>query len=561
MDRSHLENRAVLGTEAAAKIGTVLGRYETEKRSPRVKKAQAGQVKEMKTEQTNKIPVYRRLADEIKAEILSGKRAPGSVLPSERLMAQQLGVHRNTVAKAYNELEAEELIDARQGVGYLVHAADAARSAKTGQNRSSIARKEPKKKKVNWKARIKDEYQDMEITFDDLFQRFGNKAVISMGSGIASPGIYDKEELARVLSSLIAEEGKTQYFYSPFKGDRMLRQKIVSLLSTKGVRATTGQIQILTETNQALDFVVMLLLKPGDTVIMEEPVSPDAYRAMELAGARIMTVPVDENGMDVDALERLVAEHEPELIYINSSFHDPTGTILSLERRKKVIEISNRWRIPIVEEDAASELVYAGEKLPPIKAFDTEDNIIYIYSFSLTFMPGLSLAFVVADRGLIHSLSYLVSVRMMSVDWLAQKLIAHYLSNGRYYELLEEFRQSYARKQELVCRALDDMKLLGVRYLRPRGGVYIWCQLPDGIDSKAFIREAYQNGLALLPGYVFYPFKNGGRNHIRLNYSFESEERLVEGLAILKSLLMQESKKTTGTQKSIIAGTSKNQTL
>lgn len=561
MDRSHLENRAVLGTEAAAKIGTVLGRYETEKRSPRVKKAQAGQVKEMKTEQTNKIPVYRRLADEIKAEILSGKRAPGSVLPSERLMAQQLGVHRNTVAKAYNELEAEELIDARQGVGYLVHAADAARSAKTGQNRSSIARKEPKKKKVNWKARIKDEYQDMEITFDDLFQRFGNKAVISMGSGIASPGIYDKEELARVLSSLIAEEGKTQYFYSPFKGDRMLRQKIVSLLSTKGVRATTGQIQILTETNQALDFVVMLLLKPGDTVIMEEPVSPDAYRAMELAGARIMTVPVDENGMDVDALERLVAEHEPELIYINSSFHDPTGTILSLERRKKVIEISNRWRIPIVEEDAASELVYAGEKLPPIKAFDTEDNIIYIYSFSLTFMPGLSLAFVVADRGLIHSLSYLVSVRMMSVDWLAQKLIAHYLSNGRYYELLEEFRQSYARKQELVCRALDDMKTLGIRYLRPRGGVYIWCQLPDGIDSKAFIREAYQNGLALLPGYVFYPFKNGGRNHIRLNYSFESEERLVEGLAILKSLLMQESKKTTGTQKSIIAGTSKNQTL
>ena len=551
----------MLRTEAAAKIGAVLGRYETEKRSPRVKKAQAGQVKEMKTEQTNKIPVYRRLADEIKAEILSGKRAPGSVLPSERLMAQQLGVHRNTVAKAYNELEAEELIDARQGVGYLVHAADAARSAKTGQNRSSIARKEPKKKKVNWKARIKDEYQDMEITFDDLFQRFGNKAVISMGSGIASPGIYDKEELARVLSSLIAEEGKTQYFYSPFKGDRMLRQKIVSLLSTKGVRATTGQIQILTETNQALDFVVMLLLKPGDTVIMEEPVSPDAYRAMELAGARIMTVPVDENGMDVDALERLVAEHEPELIYINSSFHDPTGTILSLERRKKVIEISNRWRIPIVEEDAASELVYAGEKLPPIKAFDTEDNIIYIYSFSLTFMPGLSLAFVVADRGLIHSLSYLVSVRMMSVDWLAQKLIAHYLSNGRYYELLEEFRQSYARKQELVCRALDDMKTLGVRYLRPRGGVYIWCQLPDGIDSKAFIREAHQNGLALLPGYVFYPFKNGGRNHIRLNYSFESEERLVEGLTILKSLLMQERKKTTGTQKSIIAGTSKNQTL
>ncbi len=518
------------------------------------------QGKEMKTEQGNKIPVYRRLADEIKAEILSGKRAPGSVLPSERLMAKQMGVHRNTVAKAYNELEAEELIDARQGIGYLVHAGETAQRTRM-ETRRSAAKKEPKKKKVNWKARIKDEYQDMEVTFDDLFQRFGDKHVISMGSGIASPGIYDKEELARVLSSLIAEEGRTQYFYSPFKGDRMLRQKIVSLLSTKGVHATTGQIQILTETNQALDFVVMLLLKPGDTVIMEEPVSPDAYRAMELAGAHIMTVPVDEDGMDVDALERLVTTHEPELIYINASFHDPTGSILSLERRKKVIEISNRHRIPIVEEDAASELVYTGEKLPPIKAFDTEDNIIYIYSFSLTFMPGLSLAFVVADRGLIQSLSYLVSVRMMSVDWLAQKLIAHYLSNGRYYELLEAFRQSYARKQELVCRALDDMEPLGVRYQRPRGGVYIWCRLPDGIDSKDFINRAYQNGLALLPGYVFYPFKNGGRDHIRINYSFESEERLCEGLAILKSLLAAESKKTTGTQNTVITGTFKNETV
>lgn len=490
------------------------------------------------------VPVYRKLADQLKKEILSGKRAPGSSLPSERSMAQILGVHRNTVAKAYNELKAEELIDARQGVGYLVHAMDPdAQSPEKLQREHKEHKKEIKKKKVNWKARIKDEYQDMEVTFDDLFQRFGDKQIISMGSGIASPGVYDKEEIAQVLSSLIAEEGKTQYFYSPYKGDRRLRQKIVSLLSTKGVRATTGQIQILTETNQALDFIVTLLLKPGDTVMMEEPVSPDAYRAMELAGAHVMTVPVDEDGMDIDALERLAAQHNPSLIYINSSFHDPTGAILSLERRKKVIALSNRYRIPIVEEDAASELVYTGEKLPPIKAFDTEGNVIYIYSFSLTFVPGLSLAFVVADKEVIQGLSYLVPVRMMSVDWIAQKLITRYLNDGRYYELLDVFRQNYARKQELVCRALDEMKELGVTYRRPRGGVHIWCRLPEGIDSKLFINDAYKSGLALLPGYVFYPFKNGGRDHIRINYSFETEERLREGVRILREVLEKSLKK------------------
>ena len=489
----------------------------------------------MKTKQTKRIPVYRSLADEIKAEILSGKRAPGSSLPSERAMAQLLGVHRNTIAKTYNELKAEGLVDARQGVGYLVHAAEPQTQKKGDQRNSS--KKEVKRKKVNWKARIKDEYQDMEVTFDDLFQRFSDKKVISMGSGIACPGIYDKEEIAQVLSSLIAEEGKTQYFYSPFKGDRMLRQKIVSLLSTKGVHATIGQIQVLTETNQALDFLVTLLIRPGDTVVMEEPVSPDAYRAMELAGAHIMTVPIDRDGMDVEALEHLAAQHEISLIFVNSSFHDPTGTILPLERRKKIVEISHRYRIPVIEEDTTSELVYAGEKLPPLKAFDTEGNLIYIYSFSQTFIPGLSLAFVVADRSLIQSLSYLVSVRMMSADWLAQKVIARYLDNGRYYERLHVFRRSYASKQELVCRALDEMKPLGVRYEKPRGGVYIWCRLPDGVDSKEFINRAYQNGLALLPGYVFYPLKNGGRDHIRINYSFETEERLTAGLAILRDLL------------------------
>ena len=152
-------------------------------------------------------------------------------------------------------------------------------------------------------------------------------------------------------------------------------------------------------------------------------------------------------------------------------------------------------------------------------------------------MPGLSLAFVVADRTLIKSLSYLVPVRMMATDWLSQKLIARYLGDGSYYQVLEQFRQNYTIKQELVCRKLDQMKLLGVEYERPRGGVYIWCKLPDGIDSKELTVAARRNGISLLPGYVFYPMKNGGRNYIRINYSYESKERLMVGMDILRNTI------------------------
>ena len=493
----------------------------------------------VKIDKESKTSIYLQIASQLKRKILSGELNRGSTLPSERAMASILGVHRNTVVKAYNELKAEELIESKQGIGYIV----AVGENNAGEVQDEIEHRDrTKNKRVNWVNQIKPGYLDMEITFDDLFQRFGAEDKYSLGSGISAAGIYDNEKVAQDIAEIITGEGRSQYFYSPYKGDKFLRQKLVSFLSTKGIKASTGQIQILTETNQALDFLVMLLVKPGDTVIMEEPVSPDAYRAMELAEAVIRTVPMDENGIKCDVLESLVEKYNPRFIFVNSSFHDPTGAILSVERRKKIVEISNKYRVPVIEEDAASELVYRGEKLPPLKAFDTLDNVIYIYSFSLTFVPGLSLAFVVADKALIRSMSYLVSVRMVATDWMSQKLVARYLADGTYYGVLEDFREDYGHKQEITCNKLDEIKAAGIDidYMRPRGGVYIWCRLPMGIDCKDFISKAYNRGVALLPGYVFYPFKNGGRSHVRINYSFETEERLEKGLDVFREVLEEE---------------------
>ncbi len=468
-----------------------------------------------------------QIATQMKQQILSGEIAAGSTLPSERAMAQRLGVHRNTVIKAYAELKADELIESRQGVGYVVALPE---SVGEGQ----------KSRKVHWVSQIKGEHVDMEVTFDDLFQRFDDENVISLGSGLPTPEIYNKERVATEIAGFITEEGKNQYFYSPYQGDKNLRQKLASFLSTKGVKATSSEIQILAETNQALDFLVELLVKPGDTILMEEPVSPDAYRTVELAGGRIVTVPVDQDGMNCDRLEELVVLHRPRFLYVNSSYHDPTGTLLSLQRRMKIMDISNRLGLIVIEEDASSELVYSGGKMPPLKAYDTLNNVVYIYSFSMTFMPGMSLAFVVGDRQLIRSMSYLVSVRMMAGDWLAQKLIAKYLGDGSYYQALELFRDSYGLKLDLVCRKLDEMKTLGVSYHRPRGGVYVWVQLPEGVDSKALVEEAYRDGVAVVPGYVFYPNRNGGRDHIRLNFSYESPEKILEGMEKLKATIKRE---------------------
>jgi len=483
---------------------------------------------EIKIEKQLKTPIYMQIATGIKREIMLGAITEDSILPSERALAKMLNVHRNTVTKAYSELKGEGLIDSDQGVGYRV-----ARS----ENSSRGTRRG---KKVNWMNQISDEYLDLPVTFDDLFQRFNRKDKISMGSGIATPGMYDIDELSRKIAKIVADEGKNQYFYSPYQGDDYLRRQLVSFLSTKGIKATPGQIQILTETNQALDFLVNMLVKPGDIVVTEEPVSPDTYRTVELAGARLITVPMDEQGIKCDYLEEVVKIWKPKIICLNSSFHDPTGRMLSMERRKKVIEISETYRVPIIEYDEASELYYGEDAYQPIKAFDRLDNVIYIYSFSLTFVPGLSLAFIVANGELISKLSYLVSMRLVAMDWLTQKLVSAYLEEGIYYRKLNEFRTENKLKRDLVCDELDRMSDLGLEFIRPQGGIYVWCKLPAPLDSKSFIPKAYSNGLSLLPGYVFYPTKGGGRDYIRINYTYETKERLCEGLAILKKTILEE---------------------
>lgn len=474
-----------------------------------------------------KVPVYLQIVNELKNKILHSEFVNNTTLPSERSMAKILGVHRNTVVRAYNELKAEGYIESKQGVGYIINL-----PKESSDNQCK------KHKRVNWINLIKEEYFDLEVTFDDLFQRLGEIDKFSLGSGVASTDVYERERIAKYVADILAGEDKTKLFYSPYKGDKFLRQKLASFMRTKGVKATTGQIQILSETNQALDFIFTLILRKGDTVIIEEPISPDYYRALELAGAKLITVPVEKDGMNCDMLEELVEKYKPRFILVCSSFHDPTGVILSLEKRQKLMDVSNKYRIPIIEEDATSELAYTEDKLPPIKSMDTMGNVIYIYTFAFTFLPGISLAFIVADRELINKLSYLVAVRMISTDWTAQKLLGKCFDDGFQYKAFEQFRQNYMAKRDLVCGLLDEMKELGISYDKPKGGIYVWCKLPEGIDSKVFISEAYKKGLALIPGYIFYPFKNGGRDYVRICYSLENVAGIIGGMSVFKETIL-----------------------
>ncbi|MDD4377990.1 MAG: aminotransferase class I/II-fold pyridoxal phosphate-dependent enzyme, partial [Eubacteriales bacterium] len=170
-------------------------------------------------------------------------------------------------------------------------------------------------------------------------------------------------------------------------------------------------------------------------------------------------------------------------------------------------------------------------------SMDRSKNVIYIYSFALTFIPGFSMAFVVAPEKLIKCLSYMVSIRIMSLDWITQKLLAKYITDGRYYENVKQISALNKEKRDLMCSYLDKLAEIGVSYKKPRGGVYIWCTLPDKIDNKEVVSEALKRGISIIPGDVFYPDKNGGQNNIRLNYSYETKERIRLGMSNLVEII------------------------
>ena len=478
----------------------------------------------------SKTPMYLQISRQIKEQIFSGSLVDGYPLPSERSLARELSVHRNTVIRAYSDLKAEGLILSYQGQGYRVNY----RTLFYGMV----------KKPVNWESLIKEDYVSFESDFDQLFSKSYEADLISFGGGVAAREPYPAEEIADMFERILKNSRDKAYFYTPYQGDRELREEITSFMRSKGIVTKPGNIQVFSENNQALDFLMSLTLSPGDKIVTQETLSPDVYRTIQLAGGKILTVPVDQEGMTCDHLEALLERERPKFIYVDSSFNNPTGILMSVGRRRKLLELSYKYRIPIIEEDEGSELYYDVPEVPSIKSMDAGSNVIYMYSFSLTMVPGLGVSFVIADREVVKRLSEMISVQIITLDWASQMLTLEYMKEGVFFERLKDFRRICREKRDLMCLYMDGLaKRFSLEYRKPKGGVYLWVKLPAEMDSRELLLTAQREGITFIPGHVFYPKKAMGRNYMRLNYSYPAVEEIRKGMAKLEAALHKEEQK------------------
>jgi DNA-binding transcriptional MocR family regulator len=271
-------------------------------------------------------------------------------------------------------------------------------------------------------------------------------------------------------------------------------------------------------------------------VIVEEPTYLGALQAFRSGGVRLVGVPVDADGMRTELLEPLLARHRPRLIYTLPTFQNPSGAVMSLPRRRQLLDLAYRHQVPILEEDPYGDLRYDGRPLPSLKAMDTRGQVLHLNTFSKVLFPGLRIGWLVGPAAAVRR----VAVAKQTVDLhsgtLSQWLMARFLTEGCLERHLEKVRPEYARRRDALLSALRAASRAGLVWSRPEGGFYLWCRLPEAVPPERLLAEAARERVSFLPGTVF-SIEGGDATHIRLNFTASPPDRIREGVRRLARVL------------------------
>ncbi|MBI2956250.1 MAG: PLP-dependent aminotransferase family protein [Acidobacteria bacterium] len=482
------------------------------------------------------LPLYRQIRDEIRQLILTGRLAVGDRLPPSRELATRLGVHRTTVANAYAELTADGWISGHVGRGTFV--AKGAEPPKPAQLAPAPGRSE---NGYVWTMLFADAPADdpLDAMLTDAAtardQRF-----IAFTTARPATELFPIADFRRCVGEVLRRDARALLQLGPSDGYPPLKEFLRHELRRQGLAVSDRELLITNGCQQALDLIRKVLLRPGDIVAMENPVYPGAIQTFGGGGVRAIGVPVTEKGLDVDALESLARQAgRIRLLLVTPNFHNPTGTTLSLDGRKRLLEWAARHQVPVVEDNIYGALRLRGRELASLKALDTAGLVIHLDSFSKVCFPGLRVGWIVASEPVIERLRIAKQATDLHTDQLAQAALAEFGQRGLLRRLLKRARQLYRARLERLEAALAAHFPEEATWVRPEGGMSVWVTLPAGLDSSALLFKARERRVLFTPGRFFY-FQAPQPNTLRLGFAGVSEKQIPQGIEILGELIKSE---------------------
>jgi 2-aminoadipate transaminase len=354
--------------------------------------------------------------------------------------------------------------------------------------------------------------------------------IISFAGGLPSPKSFPVKEVEEAVTKVLGTRGEEALQYSTTEGYRPLREYIAQRYLKKGLKVDAEEILITNGSQQGIDLTGKVFLNKGDRVLFENPTYLTAIQSFGLLDAEFKSVTLLEDGVDTDALIKVLDEDDIKLFYSVTNFQNPTGITYSREKREKVAEILRDRDTVFLEDNPYGEIRFLGEDLPPVKSY-LEEGIL-LGSFSKIVSPGMRLGWIVAPEDVMEKLVIAKQASDLHSNYFTQRVIYQYLTDNDVDKHIEKIREMYRNQRNLMVEMIAEHFPDGVDYTKPEGGMFLWITLPEGLSSLELFDLAIRENVAFVPGKAFF-CEGDGDNTLRLNFSNSSEEKIEEGMGRL----------------------------
>jgi len=471
----------------------------------------------------SRVPAYLQIRDRIATLVEEGALRPGQRLPPTRTLAGSAGVHRSTVVRAYDELRALGYLESRPGSYSTIRR----RARPPGASRPAPAGAAPL---LSWASLGSPGARAAQANaVHDEDPAHAAPGAIDFARLAADPALAPGDELRRCLRSVIARGGGAALDYADPAGHSALREAVSARMRAHGVAVSAGEILVTGGAQHALDLVLRLLARPGDRVVVEAPTYGMAHALLRLHGVAPVEVPMRDDGLDLDALDRALSRRSVRLVYTMPNFHNPTGVTTGQAHRERLLALCERHRTPLLEDGFEEEMKYFGQAVLPIKSMDARGVVLYVGTFSKVVFPGLRVGWLAAPAAAIARLTAIQRVSCLAGNTLAQAAAARFCGTGAFEAYLRRIHRVYRRRMQAMLRGLDEHMPPGVAWTKPSGGYTLWLTLPGAArDEPALCARIAAAGVKVAPGRRFFA-KPPASPHARLSIACVDDAQIAEG--------------------------------
>ncbi|MCG8591763.1 MAG: PLP-dependent aminotransferase family protein [Proteobacteria bacterium] len=466
-------------------------------------------------------PVYRQIADQLRDHVAAGRLAAGERLPPIRALAQELGVHRDTVALAYDALAEDGLVESTVGRGTFVRERSAPSPEPTQRPFAAVL--------TNPVERL--------LAFERTRTRVPlREGVVPLHALVPDPALYPIQEFRRAFNRVVNEGGPELFLYGGPQGYGELRRVLAARFADADLSVDADDLVLCHGASQGISLAVRLFAEPGDAIAVETPTYHNTLGTLYALGMRPEPIFMDSEGPDLDSLERALARPEVKAFYTIPSFHNPLGTTAGLARRRGVLEVASRCGKPVIEDAFEMDLRYTGRRVPALYALDESGLVVHLFSFSKSLFPGVRVGSVCARGRLVEALLALKHATDLSDAMPIQAALAAFIEGGHYDRHLGRLRKVLRSRAAALREALAEHMPEGARWTEPEGGYQVWVDLPGDVDTRDLLPEAERAGVLFAPGAQFMP-DGRASSGLRLTVAQPDEEAIRRGVAALGQVI------------------------